>query len=119
MCPDDDTLSVAVFTLHKHQQCLWPQWAATCFKFGEGRWRLALPGHGTVQRTGPRTLSYTPTLNYHGADAFTYQLSDGRALSKAATVSITVNPGVGGPGSPGMQPCSPSLRLPFQPGIVV
>jgi len=35
---------------------------------------------------------YTPTLNYHGNDSFTFVANDGRVNSDPATVSITVNP---------------------------
>jgi hypothetical protein len=52
---------------------------------------LTNPGHGTL--TGaPPNLTYSPDLNYHGADSFTFKVNDGTADSTAATVSITVNP---------------------------
>ena len=47
------------------------------------------PAHGSLSGTAPN-LTYTPTTNYHGADSFTFNASDGIA-SSSATVSITVN----------------------------
>jgi len=38
------------------------------------------------------TFSYTPDLNYFGADSFSYNLSDGSLDSNLATVSLTVTP---------------------------
>jgi hypothetical protein len=35
---------------------------------------------------------YTPAANYHGADSFTYTVSDGHGGSDTATVTITVRP---------------------------
>jgi VCBS repeat-containing protein len=51
------------------------------------------PAHGAIQfNTTTGSYTYTPALNYNGADAFTFQASDGQALSNVATVSITVTP---------------------------
>ena len=50
---------------------------------------LAHPGHGTLTGTAPN-LTYTPAANYHGADSFTFTVSDGQATSAPATVSIVV-----------------------------
>ena len=47
------------------------------------------PTHGTVTISG-LVVTYTPALNYHGADSFTYTVNDGTADSNVATVSITV-----------------------------
>ncbi len=49
------------------------------------------PAHGTLS-SGNRVRTYTPATNYFGPDSFTFQISDGTALSGIATVSITVNP---------------------------
>ena len=38
------------------------------------------------------SFTYTPHANYHGADSFSYKLSDGTSESNVATVSLTVNP---------------------------
>jgi hypothetical protein len=49
------------------------------------------PAHGTL--TGPApNLTYTPALNYNGADSFTFKVNDGTVDSSPATVSITVTP---------------------------
>jgi cysteine-rich repeat protein len=47
------------------------------------------PAHGVLSGTPP-ALTYTPALNYAGADSFTFTASDGSATSIAATVAITV-----------------------------
>ena len=49
------------------------------------------PPHGSAVINLDYTITYTPDLNYNGADSFTYTLSDGTG-SDTATVSITVNP---------------------------
>ncbi|MES2007150.1 MAG: immunoglobulin-like domain-containing protein [Patescibacteria group bacterium] len=52
------------------------------------------PTHGTLSGF-PNTngaFTYTPALNYAGADSFTFKANDGIANSNIATVSITVNP---------------------------
>jgi len=48
------------------------------------------PAHGSAANDGG-AVTYTPTLNYNGADSFTYTVSDG-TLTDTATVSITVSP---------------------------
>ena len=50
----------------------------------------APPAHGSVSETGGE-FTYTPDPDYNGADAFTWEVSDGTA-SAAAVVSITVTP---------------------------
>ena len=52
---------------------------------------VAQPAHGTVSLVG-NVATYTPSLNYHGADSFTYKANDGIVDSNIATVSITVTP---------------------------
>ena len=52
---------------------------------------LSSPSHGTLSGTAPN-LTYTPTLNYTGADSFTFSVNDGMANSTVATVSLTVDP---------------------------
>ena len=49
------------------------------------------PGHGALSGTAPN-LTYTPAVNYNGADSFTFKVNDGTADSASATVSITVTP---------------------------
>ncbi|WPU66948.1 tandem-95 repeat protein [Peredibacter starrii] len=51
------------------------------------------PAHGTLTCTGTNTsCTYTPALNYNGADSFTYKANDATLSSNIETVSITVNP---------------------------
>ncbi|BCX50344.1 conserved hypothetical protein [Haloferula helveola] len=52
---------------------------------------LAPPLHGTLSGDPPE-LTYTPELDYHGPDIFTWQASDGTTDSDVATVSIEVTP---------------------------
>jgi VCBS repeat-containing protein len=47
--------------------------------------------HGAVVNNGDGTFTYTPTLNFNGADSFTYTVTDG-SLNSTATVNVTVNP---------------------------
>jgi hypothetical protein len=37
-------------------------------------------------------VTYTPALNFHGTDSFTYTVSDGQGGTATATVSVTVTP---------------------------
>ena len=60
------------------------------------------PPHGSTVINLDYTVTYTPDLNYDGADSFTYTVSDGTDTD-TGTVSITVNPApaplvYGGPG---------------------
>ena len=48
------------------------------------------PTHGALVRNADGTYSYTPHANYHGADQFTYKVSDGVAESNFATVNLTI-----------------------------
>jgi uncharacterized repeat protein (TIGR01451 family)/CSLREA domain-containing protein len=49
------------------------------------------PTHGTLLLQGDGSLVYTPTVNFNGADLFTYQANDGTVASTPANVIITVN----------------------------
>ncbi|MGE3541848.1 MAG: Ig-like domain-containing protein [Candidatus Tectimicrobiota bacterium] len=49
------------------------------------------PAHGTLSGAPPQ-VTYTPAADFHGADSFTFQASDGTVDSAVATVSITVTP---------------------------
>ncbi|NIO76522.1 MAG: tandem-95 repeat protein, partial [Armatimonadetes bacterium] len=53
---------------------------------------LGQPAHGTVVRTTPTYVTYTPDPNYHGPDSFTYMVSDGHGGSDEGAVSVTVTP---------------------------
>ncbi len=48
------------------------------------------PSHGTLEGTPP-TLTYVPAPDFHGADRFTFAVSDGE-LEAMATVRLTVTP---------------------------
>ncbi|MEI7903010.1 MAG: Ig-like domain-containing protein, partial [bacterium] len=48
------------------------------------------PTSGTLSGTAPN-VTYTPTVNYNGADSFTFKANDGTVDSAPATVSITVS----------------------------
>lgn len=48
------------------------------------------PSNGSASETSECVISYRPTRNYTGADAFTFAVSDGTTTSAAATVSINV-----------------------------
>jgi predicted outer membrane repeat protein len=52
---------------------------------------ISQPSHGALSGTPPN-VSYLSTLNYNGADSFTFQVNDGVHNSNIATVDITVNP---------------------------
>ena len=48
--------------------------------------------HGVVTLNPDGTVNYVPSLNYNGADNFTYTVSDGRGRSDTATVSVSIAP---------------------------
>ncbi len=50
---------------------------------------LSRPGNGLATIETDNTITYTPNPNYHGADAFSYTLSDGM-FSDEGTVSVTI-----------------------------
>ena len=50
------------------------------------------PSHGRLTGTVPN-LNYRPERDFNGQDSFTFEVSDGKVDSAAATVSITVTPG--------------------------
>jgi hypothetical protein len=47
------------------------------------------PSGGSLARSGT-SATYTPNRGFHGADAFTYTVSDGRGATATATITITV-----------------------------
>jgi VCBS repeat-containing protein len=49
------------------------------------------PANGALTPNPDGTFTYTPAENFFGEDSFTYQASDGTALSDVVTVSLTVN----------------------------
>jgi VCBS repeat-containing protein len=50
------------------------------------------PANGTLTANADGTFTYTPNLNFHGADSFTYRVRDEELDSNLATVSLTVTP---------------------------
>ncbi len=52
---------------------------------------ITQPLNGSAVISGTQQVIYTPTLNYNGADAFFYTISDG-VLTDTATVDLTVLP---------------------------
>jgi VCBS repeat-containing protein len=48
------------------------------------------PTHGTLSVIASNQVTYTPALNYAGADSFTFTATDGGLTGTPATVSITV-----------------------------
>lgn len=49
------------------------------------------PAHGVLTLRDDGSFMYMPAADYVGIDSFTYQVSDGKANSNVATVSIKVN----------------------------
>ena len=48
--------------------------------------------HGSVVINPDNTITYTPDANYHGADSFSYTISDGQGETATASVTVAVNP---------------------------
>jgi VCBS repeat-containing protein len=67
--------------------------------------------HGTVVMNANGSFTYTPVANFAGTDTFTYQASDGAAMSAVTTVTITVHavndPPVGTPDTYRVTPNTP------------
>jgi len=53
---------------------------------------ISEPTHGRLTGTVPN-LNYSPERDFNGQDSITFEVSDGKVDSAAATVSITVTPG--------------------------
>ena len=51
---------------------------------------LSQPAHGILQLNANGSFLYRPAAGYVGPDSFTYQASDGLAVSNIATVNMTV-----------------------------
>ena len=50
---------------------------------------VTAPAYGKLSGDAPKLL-YTPKENYNGKDSFTFTVSDGKATSAAATVTLTI-----------------------------
>jgi VCBS repeat-containing protein len=48
------------------------------------------PSHGTVSIAPDGSYTYTPAANYHGTDAFTYSVSDGKGGTATGTIVVNV-----------------------------
>ncbi len=48
------------------------------------------PSHGTVTIAPDGSYTYTPAANYHGTDAFTYSVSDGKGGTATGTIVVNV-----------------------------
>ena len=53
---------------------------------------LTQPLNGRARVESDRTITYTPSANYHGPDSFRYRVQDGGGLTADARVTVTVNP---------------------------
>jgi large repetitive protein len=51
---------------------------------------LTSPSNGLVGLNADGSITYTPDANFFGTDTFTYAVSDGRATSNTATITILV-----------------------------
>jgi VCBS repeat-containing protein len=59
------------------------------------------PNHGTLTLNDSGFFTYTPAVDYSGADSFTYKANDGTTDSNVATVSLTITPVNDVPVNPG------------------
>lgn len=50
------------------------------------------PTHGSVSIDPSGSWTYTPDPDFHGVDSFTFTVDDGRSISDAVTVTVTVDP---------------------------
>ena len=75
------------------------------------------PAHGTAAViNGGAAITYTPSTNYYGSDAFTYTISNG-SVSTSGPVNVTVNavilPPIANPSSPTVSFASSNDSLPL------
>ncbi len=49
-----------------------------------------MPAHGTAVANPNGTVTYTPALNYSGADTFTYTITDNQGATATGSVTVTV-----------------------------
>jgi large repetitive protein len=52
---------------------------------------VSAPAHGSVAITAAGTVLYTPEADYHGADGFSYTLSDGDGELATAAVTVAIS----------------------------
>jgi VCBS repeat-containing protein len=48
------------------------------------------PDHGDLDLAADGSFVYTPSLNFHGQDSFSYRAFDGQGYSSAVPVSLTI-----------------------------
>ena len=48
--------------------------------------------HGTTQRNGDGTITYTPAPDFYGTDTYTYVIDDSKGSTDSATVTVTILP---------------------------
>ena len=53
---------------------------------------VSAAAHGATRITAEGEVAYTPEPDYHGADGFTYVVSDGAGETATGTVTVTVTP---------------------------
>ena len=53
---------------------------------------VSAPENGTAEVTSGGAVLYTPAANWHGTDAFTYEIEDGNGGTASAAVEVTVAP---------------------------
>ena len=53
---------------------------------------VSAPAHGAARLTDAGAVEYTPALDFHGPDRFTYVMGDGSGLTAQAAVAVTVLP---------------------------
>ena len=51
---------------------------------------VGVPAHGTAVTNPNGTVTYTPALNYSGADTFTYTITDSQGAIATGSVAVTV-----------------------------
>ncbi|MCK9997510.1 MAG: tandem-95 repeat protein, partial [Candidatus Krumholzibacteria bacterium] len=52
----------------------------------------AWPSNGVLLLNADGSFLYTPSINFHGEDVFSYRANDGQADSNVVNVTVTVNP---------------------------
>ncbi|HKR63308.1 MAG TPA: tandem-95 repeat protein [Thermoanaerobaculia bacterium] len=51
---------------------------------------VSQPAHGIATKNANGTITYDPSANFNGSDAFTYTITNGDGISATANVSITI-----------------------------
>ena len=56
---------------------------------------VTAPLFGALTLNPDGSFDYVPVVNFTGTDSFSYKVTDGRADSNVAMVTIAINPGTG------------------------